>query len=80
MQTISSDTRGWAKVKEAAKYAGVSERSFRDWLNNGLRHIRLPSGTILIPFAWIDEYLMGFEVSTNQLDEIVDQALKELKS
>ena len=80
MQKMSSDTRGWAKVKEAAKYAGVSERSFRNWLNNGLRHVRLHSRTILIPFAWIDEYLLSFEVTTNQLDEIVDQAVRELRS
>jgi hypothetical protein len=80
MQKISSDTRGYAKVKKAAKYADVGERTFRDWLNNGLRHIRLPSGTIIIPFALIGEYLLRFEVSTNELDEIVDQAVRELKS
>ncbi len=80
MEITSSDTRGYAKVKQAAKYAGVSERTFREWLKNGLRHIRLPSGTILIPYAWIDEYLMGFEAETNQVDEIVNQVVKELRS
>ena len=24
--------QGWAKVKDAAKYAGMSERTFREWL------------------------------------------------
>ena len=79
MGKSSPHTRGYAKVKQAAKYAGVSERTFREWLKNGLRHIRLPSGTILIPYAWIDEYLMGFEAETNQVDEIVNQVVKELR-
>ena len=78
MKIASSDTKGWAKVKGAAKYAGVSERTFRGWLKDGLRHIRLTSGTILIPYAWIDEYLMGFEVSRNQVDDIVDEVMQGL--
>ena len=81
MKNISPDNRGWAKVKEAAKYSSVSERTFRDWLKNGLRCSRLPSGTILIPYAWIDEYLMGFaDKGTNQVDEIAEQLVKELRS
>ncbi len=80
MKITSSDNRGWAKVKEGAKYAGVSERTLRDWLKNGLRCSRLQSGTILIRYAWIDEYLMGFEVRTNQVDEIANQVVKELRS
>jgi len=72
-----SDTRGYAKVKEAAKYSGVSERTFREWLKDDLRHIRLTSGTILIPYSWIDEYLMRFEVSRNQVDNIVDEVMED---
>ena len=78
MQTISSDTRGWAKVKEAAKYAGVSERSFRDWLKNGLRHSRVSAGMILVSYAAIDEYLVSFQVNENQVDNIVDEVMREL--
>ena len=81
MKNTSPDNRGYAKVNQAAKYAGVCERTFREWLKNALRHIRLPSGTILIPYAWIDEYLMGFaDKGTNQVDEIVNQVVKELRS
>ena len=79
MKNTSPDNRGWANVKKAAKYACVSERTFRGWLKNGLRHIRLPSRTILITYAWIDEYLERFEVESNQLDEIVNQIVKELR-
>ena len=78
MQTISSDTRGWAKVKKASKYAGVSERTLRDWLKNGLRHSRVSAGMILISYAAIDEYLVGFEVSKNQVDDIVDEVMQQL--
>ena len=78
MKITSSDNRGWAKIKEAAKYAGVSVRTFRDWLKDGLRHSRLATGTILIAYAAIDEYLGGFEVSKNQVDDIVNEVMQKL--
>jgi excisionase family DNA binding protein len=78
MQPTLSNTRGWAKVKEAAKYAGVSVRTLRDWLKNGLRHSRLSAGMILVSYAAIDEYLVGFEVHKNQVDDIVDKVMHEL--
>jgi excisionase family DNA binding protein len=78
MKIISSDNRGWAKVKEAAKYAGVSVRTLRDWLKDGLRHSRLSTGTILVAYAAIDDYLARFEVNRNQVDNIVDEVMQEL--
>lgn len=79
MKITPPDTRGWAKVKEAARYAGVSVRTFRDWLKNGLRHSRVRgTGTILISYSAIDAYLVGFEVRTDQVDEIVYEVMKEL--
>jgi predicted site-specific integrase-resolvase len=83
MKITSPDTRGWAKVKEAAKYAGVSVRTLRDWLKDGLHHIRMKTAQnktrlILTRYDWIDEYLMGFEVNENQVDEIVKEVMREL--
>ena len=78
MRITSPDKRGWAKVKEAAKYAGVSVRTLRDWLRDGLRHSRLSTGTILVAYTAIDEYLVGFEVSRNQVDDIVNEVMQEL--
>ena len=78
MEKNSTGNRGWAKVKEAAKYAGVSVRTLRDWLKNGLRHSRLSTGTILVAYSAIDEYLVGFEVNSNQVDYIVDGVMQEL--
>ena len=69
---------GWAKVKKAAEYAGVSERTLRAWLKEGLRHSCLPSGTILIKYASIDEYLEGFEVKDDFVDELVDSVVSEV--
>ena len=72
---------GWAKRKAGAKYAGIGERTFQDWLKAGLRYVRLPTGTILTKYRWIDEYLEGFEVETgavkNQIDNIVDGVLSD---
>ena len=72
------DTRGWSKVKEAANYAGVSVRTLRDWLKNGLRHSRVSAGMILVSYAAIDEYLVGFEVNENHFDDIVDEVMEGL--
>ena len=48
---------GWAKIKTAAKYAGISERTMREWLKQRLRHARLPTGTILVKCTDIGEYI-----------------------
>ncbi len=78
MEQNLTDNRGYAKVKAAARYAGVSQRTFRDWLKDGLRHIRLRSGTILVPYPAIDEYLARFRASMNQVDDLVDEVMQEL--
>lgn len=67
---------GWAKIIPAAKYAGVSPRTFRDWLKDGLKHSRLKSGTVLIRLSDIDSYLEGFAVSESAVDKIVSEFLK----
>ena len=68
---------GWAKVRDAAKHAGVSERTFRNWLKTGLRYSRLKSGTILIKFEWLDSYLEGFESTENKVDKVVEETLMD---
>ena len=70
---------GWAKIRAAASYAGIKERTLRSWLKEGLKHSRLPSGTVLIKYAWIDEYLEGFQAKTNLVDSIVEETLKTLE-
>lgn len=70
---------GWAKIKGAAEYAGVKERTLRSWLKEGLKYSRLPSGTILIKYAWLDEFLEGFQEKENIADLLAEKTLKELE-
>ena len=67
------------KVKEAAKYSGVTVRTFRRWLKDGLRHSRLRSGTILVNTALIDEYLSKFEVKeSDSIDRVVNDVVTQI--
>ena len=71
---------GWGQVKKVSKYVGMSERTVRDWLKQGLKHARLKSGRILIKYSWVDEFLESFEVDDSQADKvnkIVDSVLKD---
>ena len=70
---------GWGKTGDAAKYAGVSPRTLGKWLKNGLRCARLPTGTILVKFEWIDEFIGQFEGSENIVDSIVDDFCKGIR-
>ena len=79
MAVTSPDSRGYGKVKEAARYAGVSPRTLRKFLRQGLKHVRLPTGTILIRYGWIDEFLELFEVEDGQdcIDKLVEEVTRE---
>ena len=79
MEVNSPDPRGYAKAKQAAQYAGVSERTFRDWLKEGLPHFRLSTGTILIAYKDIDVWMQKFRVDMNKADAIVDELMRGLK-
>jgi len=70
---------GWSKIKSAAKYAGISERTMRNWLKDGLKHSRLPSGTVLIKYAWVDEYLEAFAAKEDQVDKIVNETMRDFQ-
>lgn len=69
----------WLKVKEGAQYSHVSERTFRPWLKDGLRHVRLPSGTILLKTEWVDQYLESFAVKEDRVDQIVNETMKDFR-
>ena len=68
----------WFKVKSAAKRQEMSDRTMRELLKKGLRHVRLPAGGIRIKDEWLDEYFESFEVNENQIDNIVEDVLKDL--
>lgn len=70
---------GWAKIKMAAAYAGISERTMRTLLKEGLKHSRLPSGTILLKYEWIDAYFESFVGTEDAVDKIVNETMRVLK-
>lgn len=69
---------GWGKVSTNAKRINLSTRTFRDLLKDPrLRRVVLPSGTILLKFSWVDEYLELFELKPdNTVNQIVDDVMK----
>ncbi len=71
--------QGWAKIRQASKYAGISERTMRDWFKQGLKFSKLSTGTILIFYKDIDVWLEGFAVNNDQVDQIVDEVCKNLR-
>jgi hypothetical protein len=70
---------GWGKIPESARYAGMKPRAFREWLKGGLKHTRMPSGTVLVKFSDIDSFLEKYQVNENRVDKIVDETLKKFK-
>ena len=71
--------QGWLKIKKAAEYSDISERTMRDWLKDGLKHSRLPTGTVLIKIAWLDDYLESFAGKEDQVDKIVNETLRDFR-
>jgi hypothetical protein len=59
----------WMKVASGALYADVSRGTFRNWLRDGLPHVKV-KGIILVRREWLDEWLEGFLVSDNQSTEV----------
>lgn len=74
--------KGWSKIPGAAAYAGVSPRTFRDWLKAGLIHAKLPTGTILVQYTDIDTFLKRFNVTPKgekMIDDIVNEISESMK-
>ncbi|MCX5852965.1 MAG: hypothetical protein NT072_13110 [Deltaproteobacteria bacterium] len=76
--TEHGTTAGWGGVKAGAKHAGRSERTLRSWFGKGLKHSRLPSGTVLVKFSDIDSFLEKFAVSESQTDKMIKDILEGL--
>jgi excisionase family DNA binding protein len=62
----------WLSVKSAATYADISVRTMRDWLKEGLKFSRLPTGTIRIKQSDVDKYLESYAVNENAVDAMVN--------
>jgi len=69
---------GWAKITQGAKYAGVSERTFRAWLKAGLPFAKPPVGPNLVYLKDIDAFLKKHTIDLHQVDELVDSFMRGL--
>jgi len=68
----------WMKIKTVAQYADISPRTAREWLKRGLKHSRLPSGTILVKREWLDGFLEQFSITSDEADQIVRKMMEGL--
>jgi excisionase family DNA binding protein len=72
----------WAKVPEAARYAGVSSRLVRRWIAEQLLpRSRMPSGLVLVRLQDVDELLLHHRDGADISEKIRGtKSLAELKN
>ena len=67
----------WAKIRKASEHFGISPRTLRKLLDEGLPHSRLPSGTLLIELEAGDEWLRELRCGRDS-QKIVETLLDSL--
>ena len=70
--------KGWVKISGGAEYAGVSVKTFRAWIRDGLPISKPRSGPSIVNLDDIDVYLKRYTKSKQQVDELVDTIMKGL--
>lgn len=79
MPAESIVTPGWFRVRDAAKYTGVSERTVRDWLTEDLDFSKV-KGIVLIKKEWLDAWLERSRKGQDRaakIDSLADEVLNE---
>lgn len=67
---------GYMPLREAAQWAGVSLKTIRNWIKNGLPQYRgTARGKVLVRPADIDIFLVKENASQIHLDQIVDDVM-----
>jgi len=74
MTTFESE---WLRTKQAAAYCNVSLRTLDIWLKEGLKSSKVGQCR-LIKRTNLDAFLFGYEVTTTDVDQIVDSVLAEV--
>ncbi len=69
-------TMGWAKIRQAAAYAGVSTRTMRDWLRMALKYSRV-RGCFLIRYSATDDFIERYSASENEIETVVNDTRRE---
>jgi len=69
----------WFSLALAAKYTDTSAKTVSRWLKAGeLKYTRLPSGTVRIRRADLDDFMERHAVSSVELRKTVDELLRGL--
>jgi predicted site-specific integrase-resolvase len=66
----------WLKIKTICERSDTSPRTVRKWIRAGLRHSRI-NGTVYVKEDWLDEFMEAHAVDNQQVDQIVQDVVKE---
>ena len=73
-------TPGFFPLADAAAWAGVSVRSIKRWIQDGLPYYQpCPRGRVLIKPHDIEQYLTRRQVPKSDLEQTVNQVMGELQ-
>ena len=71
---------GYIPIREAARWAGVSPKTIRNWIRGGLPHYRgSAGGKVLVRPADIDQFLIKDKAPQIDLDRIVEEMMSNIK-
>lgn len=67
-------------LEQAAQHVGVTPRTLRKWLKEGLKHVRVSSRLIRTKMEWVEDYMAAHLHSRNHIEELVNSVLGDLAS
>ncbi len=72
-------TQEYLKLSQAAAYCGITKRTLRHWLEDGLKSAKV-GGVVLVRKAWLDQYIKQYcrELGMD-LDKVVDGVIREFR-
>lgn len=71
--------KGYARLKNACKYADVSQTTMRNWFSNGLKFSKV-KGILLIKLTDIDNYIAQYSKdSDRRASAIASEVLNDLQ-
>ena len=70
--------KAWGKIQSVAEYGGLSSRTIRKLLKEGLPYCKLPTGSIIIKFSDFDDFAKRFKVQDDEVSRIADDVFREL--
>ena len=71
---------GFITIEQAAQHVGVTPRTLRKWLKEGLKHVRVSSRLIRTKMAWVEDFMGSRLHSRNHIEELVNSVLGDLVS